>query len=151
MKFNELNLLFGFIGSWGAMVWLVAIVGCGPGWVQDNETQLLSIKLISDQLGALQMQNCINDLDQNSCSRYPNPNACNTMNVTVDIDGNTAASCAKKDNGNINNFRHFQYYFTDSLSIAQLFNGVPGITDSSSSLKPKCSYNLTFFSSSVSR
>lgn len=61
--------------------------------VGDPTLELASLALRADSLGALQAEACVKLRGAQSCPAYPNPQACDTVGVSVRGDGSTVGTC----------------------------------------------------------
>lgn len=72
---------------------LLGTTGC-TGWIDNpSGTQVASFALVPDNLGALQISACVKRFGDTSCGKYPNPLACDKMQIVVTGDGKTRADC----------------------------------------------------------
>ena len=69
--------------------------GC-TGMVGDPDVEITTIHLYADNLGALLATECVQMHKEDGCSRYPNPNECDVMEIVVKGDGSTRAVCKNK-------------------------------------------------------
>lgn len=83
-----MHKLFGAV----AFAALFALSACS-GVVTDPTAEVTTIQLYADDLGALLSQECVSLYKEEGCSRYPNPLACDQMEITVRGDGRTCAVC----------------------------------------------------------
>lgn len=59
----------------------------------DPNVEVKQLSLSADRLGALQDQACTNALGANGCSKYPNPEACDHLHLSVRGDGSIKGKC----------------------------------------------------------
>ena len=101
------------------LVWawaLGVLVGCGPG--ARSQHVVASFALTSDVTGALQQELCLNTRGVDQCRPYPNPLACQRIEVEILADGRSVGQCVWADGR--------------SVSVTGLGNGLPitcGIVD----------------------
>ena len=74
---------------------LLISAGC-TGMVGDPDIEVAKIQLYADNLGALLSHECVQMYKEDGCSRYPNPNECDSMEISVKGDGRTVAVCKNK-------------------------------------------------------
>ena len=82
-----------------ALTFLIS-AGC-TGVVGDPNVEVATIHLYADNLGALLSTECVQMHKEDGCSRYPNPNECESLEITVKGDGRTLAVC--KNGGKVTN------------------------------------------------
>ncbi|MCC6749316.1 MAG: hypothetical protein IT371_16755 [Deltaproteobacteria bacterium] len=68
-------------------------LAAGCGGTIDTSQRISKLELRTDQLGALQAMQCLKVNGEDACARYPNPNACDRLDVSVMGDGSTVAEC----------------------------------------------------------
>jgi hypothetical protein len=59
----------------------------------EKDLQDLSFEFSADQLGALQLTSCLQTEDLDSCPRYPNPQNCKSLDVTISQEATISANC----------------------------------------------------------
>lgn len=73
--------------------------GCGQGLVAGSRTEAATLSLVADQLGALQLETCVERGNRSACRRYPNPQACSSMHVVIGADAQVDARCYREEDG----------------------------------------------------
>jgi hypothetical protein len=88
---------------WFCMAWFVAmsviavflgVSGC-QGVIETDDMEVATFELVSDPFGALQMTQCVDSKGERLCNKYPNPNECEALDVTVLVDASTFAFCTR--------------------------------------------------------
>ena len=83
--------------GWGIILGLALGAGCDGQIGEGSGTAVAVFELQSDQLGALQLKECLAIKGENNCARYPNPDECKGMSITVGQDASVKADCLQKD------------------------------------------------------
>lgn len=68
-------------------------IGCGVGTIGDPESEVATLQMQIDHLGALKIPACMKLYGEMGCSPYPNPLECEQMLIRVKRDGRTCAEC----------------------------------------------------------